>query len=108
MERAYPWAHLICILIFLPTLLYLWLIFKNIKKIKKYRFIVHPIVYLVCFILLHVGLMTIEPVLLWFIIMTVPCGLIWLIVIVVEAIANDIKGRKNKKNLEKENEKVKK
>jgi CDP-diglyceride synthetase len=108
MERAYTWAHLICILIFLPTLFYLWFINKHIKKIKKYRIIVYPIVYIVCFILLHAGLMSLDPVLLWYMLITIPWGLIWLIVFIVEAIINDIKDRKEEKNFEKEKAKAKK
>lgn len=107
MERAYTWAHAICILIFLPTLFYLWFIIKHIEKIKKYRVIVYPIMYIVCFILLHAGLMSLDPVLLWYMIITIPWGLIWLIVFIVEAIINDIKDRKEEKNFEKEKEKAK-
>ena len=108
MERAYTWAHAICILIFLPTLFYLWFIIKHIEKIKKYRVIVYPIMYIVCFILLHAGLMSLDPVLLWYMIITIPWGLIWLIVFIVEAIINDIKDRKEEKNFEKEKAKAKK
>lgn len=96
--RTSTWSHIICIFIFLPTLLYIRFIIKHFKEINKFRFIVYPTVYIVCFILFHAWLMTIDPVLLWYGIITIPAGIIWFIVIMVEAISNDMKDRINEKN----------
>ena len=108
LERASIWAHIICVLIFLPTLLYIRFIIKHFKEINKFRFIVYPIVYIACFILLHAGLFTISPVFLWYWIITVPVWIIWFIAIIIEAITKDIKDRENEKNIIKNNTKSKK
>lgn len=100
LERASIWAHIICVLIFLPTLPYIRFIIKHFKEVNKFRFILYPLIYIACFILLHAGLFTISPVFLWFWIITVPAWIIWFIAIIIEAIAKDIKDvivRKNEK-----------
>jgi hypothetical protein len=72
LERASAWAHILCELIFLPTVLYVRFIIKHFKEINKFRFILYPLMFITCFIILHAGLFTISPVLLWYLIMTVP------------------------------------
>ena len=57
--------------------------------------------FITCFIILHAGLFTISPVLLWYLIMTVPAWIIWFIAIIIVAIIKDVKdliGRKKENN----------
>lgn len=108
-EWAFTIAPLICFLIFLPSLiLYLNIVIKYIESVKKYRFIIYTIVYIIFFILVHVGLMSLSPILLWFWIMTIPLGFLWGLIVEIIAIINDVKDRKNEKNIIKDSTKSKK
>ena len=101
LERASAWAHILCELIFLPTVLYVRFIIKHFKEIKKFRFILYPLMFITCFIILHAGLFSISPVCLWYWIITVPAWIIWFIAIIIEAIIKDLIdliGRKKENN----------
>ena len=103
LERASPWAHILCVLIFLPTLLYVRFIIKYFKEINKFRFILYPLMFITCFIILHAGLFTISPVFLWYWIITVPAWIIWFIAIIIEAIIKDVKDLIDRKKEKKGN-----
>ena len=101
LERASAWAHILCVLIFLPTVLYVRFIIKHFKEINKFRFILYPLMFITCFIILHAGLFSISPVCLWYWIITVPAWIIWFIAIIIEAIIKDLIdliGRKKENN----------
>lgn len=88
-------APLVYFLLFLPSLIiYLMVIIKNIKEVKKMRFIIWPTCYITLFIAFHMFLIGISPILLWFMILTLPIGFVWFVVIEIWAIVLDIKAKK--------------
>lgn len=108
-EWAFTTAPLVCFLVFLPSfILYLNIVIKYIESVRKYRFIIYPIVYIIFFILVHVGLMSLNPILLWFWIITFPLWFLWGLIVEIIAIINDVEDWKNEKNIIEKNIKLKK
>ena len=72
---AYDYAPVHYALIYFPAyILYLIVICKNIISVKKIRWFIYPIIFIILFVATHMVFFVFSMIILWFCIITVPAG----------------------------------
>ena len=99
-EWKFQFAPTLYFLLFLVgAICYLIEILKNIWYVRNYRLLCYLLVYIMCFILLHMWLLYFWPTILWLLIITIPVGAVGLIIVWIFAFIWDCYDRKKDKEI---------